>query len=66
MYNNILNKPLILKPNVSNSGRELLEGLLQKDRTKRLGVKDDFVSIYIYLTGGWCHLNWGGPARGNG
>lgn len=44
MYNNILHKAPVLKPNVSNSGRELLEGLLQKDRTKRLGVKDDFVS----------------------
>ncbi|KAF3834321.1 hypothetical protein F7725_025525 [Dissostichus mawsoni] len=42
MYNNILHKSPVLKPNVSNSGRELLEGLLQKDRTKRLGVKDDF------------------------
>lgn len=45
MYNNILHKSLVLKPNVSNSGRELLEGLLQKDRTKRLGMKDDFVSV---------------------
>jgi len=44
MYNNILHKSPVLKPNVSNAGRELLEGLLQKDRTKRLGVKDDFVS----------------------
>lgn len=44
MYNNILHKAPVLKPNVSNAGRELLEGLLQKDRTKRLGVKDDFVS----------------------
>lgn len=45
MYNNILHKSPVLKPNVSNAGRELLEGLLQKDRTKRLGVKDDFVSV---------------------
>lgn len=44
MYNNILHKSPVLKPNVSNSGRELLEGLLQKDRTKRLGVREDFVS----------------------
>ncbi len=44
MYNNILHKPLVLKPNVSNAGRDLLEGLLHKDRTKRLGSKDDFVS----------------------
>lgn len=46
MYNNILHKSLVLKPNVSNAGRDLLEGLLQKERTKRLGVKDDFVSVH--------------------
>ena len=45
MYNNILNKAPVLKPNVSNAGREILEGLLQKDRTKRLGAKEDFVSL---------------------
>lgn len=49
MYNNILHKSLVLKPNVSNAGRELLEGLLQKDRTKRLGVKDDFVSVFVQI-----------------
>lgn len=45
MYNNILHKAPAMKPNVSNAGRELLEGLLQKERTKRLGAKDDFVSV---------------------
>lgn len=49
MYNNILHKSPVLKPNVSNAGRELLEGLLQKDRTKRLGVKDDFVGLHSSL-----------------
>ncbi len=53
MYDNILNKPLQLKPNISNAARHLLEGLLQKDKTKRLGFTDDFVSvlefIYIYI-----------------
>lgn len=47
MYNNILHKSPVLKPNVSNAGRELLEGLLQKERTKRLGVRDDFVSVQM-------------------
>lgn len=47
MYDNILNKPLQLKPNITNSARHLLEGLLQKDRTKRLGAKDDFVSVLL-------------------
>ncbi|MGH0125523.1 UNVERIFIED_CONTAM: hypothetical protein FKN15_036257 [Acipenser sinensis] len=45
MYDNILNKPLQLKPNISNSARHLLEGLLQKDRTKRIGAKDDFTEL---------------------
>uniref|UniRef100_A0A8B9RFX1 Serine/threonine-protein kinase Sgk1-like n=1 Tax=Astyanax mexicanus TaxID=7994 RepID=A0A8B9RFX1_ASTMX len=48
MYNNILHKSLVLKPNVSNAGRELLEGLLQKDRTKRLGR---IYQIFHYSTG---------------
>lgn len=47
MYDNILNKPLQLKPNITNSARHLLEGLLQKDRTKRLGAKEDFVSVSL-------------------
>lgn len=45
MYDNILNKPLQLKPNISNAARHLLEGLLQKDRTKRLGCTEDFVRL---------------------
>ncbi len=51
MYDNILNKPLQLKPNISNAARHLLEGLLQKDKTKRLGFSDDFVSVleFIYI-----------------
>ncbi len=51
MYDNILNKPLQLKPNISNAARHLLEGLLQKDKTKRLGFTDDFVSVleFIYI-----------------
>uniref|UniRef100_A0A3B3X4Z2 Uncharacterized protein n=1 Tax=Poecilia mexicana TaxID=48701 RepID=A0A3B3X4Z2_9TELE len=45
MYNNILHKAPVLKPNVSNAGRELLEGLLQKERCSRLGAKDDFLEL---------------------
>ena len=45
MYDNILNKPLQLKPNISNAARHLLEGLLQKDRNQRLGCTEDFVSV---------------------
>ncbi|TNN44458.1 Serine/threonine-protein kinase Sgk1 [Liparis tanakae] len=56
MYNNILHKSPVLKPNVSNAGRELLEGLLQKDRTKRLGVKDDFLELKFHSF--FSPINW--------
>ncbi|XP_046874973.1 STKc_SGK domain-containing protein isoform X1 [Hypomesus transpacificus] len=56
MYNSILHKPLVLKPNVSNAGREMLEGLLQKDRTKRLGAKDDFMELQFHSF--FSPINW--------
>lgn len=46
MYDNILHKPLRLRTNISQSARHLLEQLLQKDRTKRLGNSEtDFSDI---------------------
>jgi len=46
MYDNILHKPLRLRTNISQSARHLLEQLLQKDRTKRLGNSEtDFEDI---------------------
>lgn len=45
MYDNILHKPLRLRTNISASARSILEGTLQKERTKRLGGKDDFEEI---------------------
>lgn len=46
MYDNILHKPLRLRTNISQSARHLLEQLLQKDRTKRLGsLEADFEDI---------------------
>uniref|UniRef100_A0A287CZL4 non-specific serine/threonine protein kinase n=1 Tax=Ictidomys tridecemlineatus TaxID=43179 RepID=A0A287CZL4_ICTTR len=56
MYHNILNRPLQLKPNITNSARHLLEGLLQKDRTKRLSAKDDFMEIknHVFVS----LINW--------
>ncbi|XP_057678325.1 serine/threonine-protein kinase Sgk1 isoform X4 [Corythoichthys intestinalis] len=56
MYDNILNKPLQLKPNISNAARHLLEGLLQKERTKRLGCADDFVEIRNHMF--FSPINW--------
>ncbi|TKS76448.1 Serine/threonine-protein kinase [Collichthys lucidus] len=56
MYDNILNKPLQLKPNISNAARHLLEGLLQKDRTKRLGCAEDFTEIKNHIF--FSPINW--------
>ncbi|XP_061738702.1 STKc_SGK domain-containing protein isoform X2 [Nerophis ophidion] len=56
MYNNILHKAPVHKPNVSNAGREMLEGLLQKDRTKRLGVKEDFLELKYHSF--FSPINW--------
>ncbi|XP_072912430.1 serine/threonine-protein kinase Sgk1 isoform X3 [Hemitrygon akajei] len=56
MYDNILNKPLLLKPNISNAARDLLEGLLQKDRTKRMGAKEDFLDIKAHIF--FSPINW--------
>ncbi|XP_018603449.1 serine/threonine-protein kinase Sgk1-like [Scleropages formosus] len=56
MYNNILHKVLVLKPNVSNAGRELLEGLLQKDHTQRLGAQGDFMELKCHAF--FSPINW--------
>ncbi|KAM5228713.1 LOW QUALITY PROTEIN: serine/threonine-protein kinase Sgk1-like [Ctenodactylus gundi] len=45
IYDNTLNKPLHLKPDITNSIKQLLQGLLQKVWTKWLGAKDDFMEI---------------------
>ncbi len=43
MYDNILHKPLQLRPHITPSARNMLEGLLQKDKNMRLGsgIGDD-------------------------
>ncbi|XP_061597505.1 serine/threonine-protein kinase Sgk1-like isoform X2 [Cololabis saira] len=56
MYHNILHKAPVLKPNVSNSGRELLEGLLEKDRTRRLGAREDFLELQHHSF--FSPINW--------
>lgn len=43
MYDNILHKPLSLRPGVSLTAWSILEELLEKDRQNRLGAKEDFV-----------------------
>uniref|UniRef100_H3A2Y5 non-specific serine/threonine protein kinase n=1 Tax=Latimeria chalumnae TaxID=7897 RepID=H3A2Y5_LATCH len=56
MYNNILNKPLQLKANISNSAQDVLEGLLQKDRRQRLGAKEDFLDLKFHAF--FSPINW--------
>lgn len=45
MYDNILHKPLHLRPGVSLTAWSILEELLEKDRQNRLGAKEDFLEI---------------------
>ncbi|XP_033645213.1 serine/threonine-protein kinase Sgk1-like [Asterias rubens] len=46
MYDNILHRPLRMKSNFSSAAKGILEGMLQKDRKKRLGAGDqDFEVI---------------------
>lgn len=45
MYDKIINQPLRLKHNISVPCSELITGLLQKDRSKRLGHRNDFRDI---------------------
>lgn len=47
MYDNILHKPLGMRPGASNTAWSLLQGLLEKDGTNRLGSRNDFVSGII-------------------
>ncbi|XP_023659533.1 serine/threonine-protein kinase Sgk1-like [Paramormyrops kingsleyae] len=56
MYNNILNKDPVLKPNVSNAGRALLEALLHKDRTQRMGARSDFMEVRSHAF--FSPINW--------
>ncbi|KIH69142.1 kinase domain protein [Ancylostoma duodenale] len=45
MYNRIVNEPLKIKRSISNASTDIITGLLQKDKTKRLGSKGDFNEI---------------------
>lgn len=45
MLKNIIYQPLVLKPGVSSSARDLLKRLLNRDRTKRLGAKRDLTEL---------------------
>uniref|UniRef100_A0A3B3BPF2 Serum/glucocorticoid regulated kinase family member 3 n=1 Tax=Oryzias melastigma TaxID=30732 RepID=A0A3B3BPF2_ORYME len=45
MYDNILHKPLVMRSGASSTAWSLLQGLLEKDGTHRLGSIDDFNEI---------------------
>ncbi|RWS06273.1 serine/threonine-protein kinase Sgk1-like protein, partial [Dinothrombium tinctorium] len=45
MYDNILHKPVRLRTNISLAARSILEGLLQKDKRKRLGAFGDAQAV---------------------
>ncbi|NXC61096.1 SGK3 kinase, partial [Aleadryas rufinucha] len=45
MYDNILHKPLVLRPGISLTAWSILEELLEKDRQSRLGAREDFLEI---------------------
>ena len=47
MYDNILHKPLVLRAGASTTAWALLQGLLEKDGTCRLGSMDDFVRVLL-------------------
>lgn len=47
MYDNILHKPLRLRPHISPSARNLLEGLLKKDKIQRLGSEEGDYKIIM-------------------
>uniref|UniRef100_A0A3Q3NCY5 Serine/threonine-protein kinase Sgk1 n=1 Tax=Mastacembelus armatus TaxID=205130 RepID=A0A3Q3NCY5_9TELE len=56
MYDNILHKPLVMRPGASSTAWSLLQGLLEKDGTFRLGSKDDFNEIKAHSF--FSSINW--------
>ncbi|KAJ8289289.1 hypothetical protein COCON_G00019480 [Conger conger] len=56
MYRSILQRPLELKPSVSNAGRALLEGLLHKDPALRTGARHDLMELKSHAF--FSPINW--------
>lgn len=56
MYDNILHKPLVMRSGASSTAWSLLQGLLEKDNTLRLGSNDDFNEIKAH--GFFFSINW--------
>lgn len=49
MYDNILHKELVMRPGASTAAWSILQALLEKDNTRRLGYRDDFVSYLVLI-----------------
>ncbi|KAJ8279751.1 hypothetical protein COCON_G00068170 [Conger conger] len=56
MYDNILHKTLLMRPGASGSAWSILQALLEKDRTKRLGSREDFIEIKSHSF--FSSINW--------
>lgn len=56
MYDNILHKPLAMRPGASSTAWSLLQGLLEKDGTHRLGSRNDFNEIKAHNF--FSSINW--------
>ncbi|XP_042366816.1 serine/threonine-protein kinase Sgk3-like [Plectropomus leopardus] len=56
MYDNILHKPLVMRPGASSTAWSILQGLLEKDGTHRLGSRDDFNEIKAHSF--FSSINW--------
>uniref|UniRef100_A0A3P9JGG1 Serum/glucocorticoid regulated kinase family member 3 n=1 Tax=Oryzias latipes TaxID=8090 RepID=A0A3P9JGG1_ORYLA len=56
MYDNILHKPLAMRPGASSTAWSLLQGLLEKDCTQRLGSNGDFNEIKVHNF--FSSINW--------
>lgn len=56
MYDQILHKPLRVKGNISLAARDILDRLLAKDKTKRLGHRDDAQGVKTHEFFG--SINW--------
>ncbi|KAG9356170.1 hypothetical protein JZ751_001014 [Albula glossodonta] len=56
MYDNILHKTLTLRPGASSAAWALLQGLLEKDRSRRMGAREDFNEIKRHCF--FSSINW--------
>lgn len=45
MYDNILHKDLVMRPGASTAAWSILQALLEKDHTRRLGYRNDFIEV---------------------